>query len=207
MTQKTMYNTIIGDYSTVITNQFVAGTDTTMYVEDTSFLPSAPNRCTVKKPGELYLVTIQYTGKTTNTLTGVTVIEGTPSAALSGSFARGCVVSKPLTRDDIKTIQDNIRDLDSSVLKRFSIGGVTLTPDANRGVSLPLGNGLMMDNGKLAMSPSPIDLIYGIRLNWGTSAPGSIVTYSQNSTGFTPATTYNGTTHRETDYKGTWEMT
>lgn len=113
MTQKTMYPTIIGDYVTELTAPYAAGIDTTISVSDTSFLPTAPNTCTIRVPKQLYLVTVRYTGKTLTTLTGVSVVQGEPAAAMTTTFAAGSELSKPLTQDDVQTIQDNIRDLDA----------------------------------------------------------------------------------------------
>lgn len=93
---------------------------------------------------------------------------------------------------------------DNNAVKGFTVGGSPLTIDANKNAILPLGNGLIMESGYLSVTNAPTDL-YGVKLNWGTSAPASIVSYSQLAASVTPATTYNGTSHRDTDYKGGWE--
>lgn len=123
MTKKTMYKTTIGDESSKTTSPFYAGTDTILRVEDTSFLPPAPNRVTLKKEDELYLVTLHYTAKSSTTLTvSQTPVQGKPNGALSGVFPIGSILSKPITQDDIQTLQDNIDDLYNSV----SVSGETL---------------------------------------------------------------------------------
>ena len=111
MNQKIMYQTTVGDKTTALTVAFVAGTDETIWVEDSSFFPDAPNTVTIRKIDKSDLVTVKYTGKTRTSLTGVSVLQGDSERALTSTYPIGSDVSKPLTQDDIQTMQDNIRDV------------------------------------------------------------------------------------------------
>ena len=122
MTQKTMYDTIVGDIYTEIVVPYTAGISDEIIANDVSFLPPAPNRATIRKADESALVTIAYAEKTTISLKGITVIQSDTQGGLIDTYPEGSKLSKPLTQDDIQTIQDNIRDLYSAV----SISGTTL---------------------------------------------------------------------------------
>ncbi|HJJ36548.1 MAG TPA: hypothetical protein O0X27_05180 [Methanocorpusculum sp.] len=115
MTQKTMYDTIIGTPSTSLTAPFHAGTDSVIHVKDGTFLPVTENTASVWIADRTFLAVIRYTARVGNTLNGVTIVQGTPVEALTATFPIGAVFARPVSQDDMQAIQDNIRDVYAEV--------------------------------------------------------------------------------------------
>ena len=135
MAVQPMYTPSIGDFYVELTAQFVAGTDTTITVSDTSYLPSAPNTATIRMADKSALVTVKYTEKTATTLTGVTVLEGDVTGATTATYPVGSWASRPLTASDVKTIQDNITDLSVNKVDLSQVAGLASETYVNTAVA------------------------------------------------------------------------
>ena len=98
-----MYKVESGSFRTTLTND-INNTQTTITVEDTSVLPSAPNYLTIGRDNSKYEV-ILYTEVSGNDLIGITrEVEG-----IAQSFEAGTPVARYITASDINDIQYNIK--------------------------------------------------------------------------------------------------
>ena len=107
-----MYEQTVGNTGTVLLQPYSAGIDTIIVALDDSVIPTAPNAITITSLDGSKLVTVEYASKSGATLSGLTVVEGNTTAALTATYPAGSTVSRPLCKMDIDAIQDNIRDLD-----------------------------------------------------------------------------------------------
>jgi len=113
MTYNEMYPVSAGEIVTISTAQYNAGSDTTISVADGTILQSAPNYVTIRPPDDDESgnwVTVKYTGKNAMSLTGVTIVYGSSTAALTYTYPLNSMVYSTLTKAVLDVIQGNITD-------------------------------------------------------------------------------------------------
>lgn len=148
MTQKPMYPTVTGNPHTIICADYTAGVDTDIYCNDASFLPSAPNLCTILSKDGNSLVTVKYTSVSAHLLSGVTVVQGYPATAVMQVFEVGCTLSKPIEQETIQSIQDNIREHETRIVALEEGGGGGGTNNYNQLINKPQINGVELKGNK-----------------------------------------------------------
>lgn len=110
-----MYLPSVGGVYTVLSQPYNPTTDATIHVVDTSKLPDAPNLLTIINDEKTYLITVKYLVKNSSGIAGLTFIESTPGGQ-TYTYSTGSTVSRPITVEDFRAIQNNIRDLDAKKL-------------------------------------------------------------------------------------------
>lgn len=136
----------------------ITAVDTTILVSDISVFPAAPNLATIGN--EENAEVIRYNGISENTLTG---IERGFGGTIAKPWESGTVISRQITKYDIDTIQDNIRDLESRKQEELTFD-TTPTAESNNpvtsgGIKTALDekqNTLTFDNTPSANSTNPV---------------------------------------------------
>ena len=124
-----MYPGQAGSPQTELAEQYVAGTSTTITVVDGTVLPDAPNIVTITNEDDTF-VSLVYTTKTENTLSGLTIREG----VTTGTFEVGAKVARLFTNADYGAVINNIQALSVS-----PIAIIQVTAGAN-GTANPTGD-------------------------------------------------------------------
>ena len=112
MAFKTMYPAVAGSPTTTTGNTFVAGTTAELTVSQGSVLAAAPNLATITAADGRF-VTVSYTSKSGNTISGLTALEGDTT----GTFAIGSIIARRYSAVDDSAIKDNIIDIISDATK------------------------------------------------------------------------------------------
>ncbi len=90
-----------------------------------------------------------------------------------------------------------------------SVNGIlvgTIASETKLG-SVKVGAGLDVDaDGRISVQQPLYQGMHGIKNNWANDNPDTNIAYTLMSSLRTPATTYNGTAARDTDYTGDWDL-